>query len=401
MKSRSKKIALLGSLIAGAALIIYGCAGGGGELRTASLASDPNVFASSYVVLGYNDLGMHCMNEDFSEICILPPANTLRAQVIKRADSPDITTSDVVVNYSIPGNTTSANKTNFWTYAPKLFGVKLALNMGLFGYGMSGRMNKTTEKDFIAQGIPITQIQDDGTNQPYNLAQINVTKNGQLVAATAPVVPVSWEMSCNQCHNTPGISVAEDILRKHDKKVRGGIRMKKPVLCASCHADPALGAPGKPGVSTLSSAMHKSHAPRTANMSTEAACYSCHPGPQTQCFRDVHKSNGMNCTSCHGSMTAVGNPTRKPWVDEPRCGNCHNVPGHQYEQPGKLFRDSVGHNGVKCIACHGSPHVIAPSTEARDNVQAIGLQGHAGTINTCSVCHTRQPEHAFNHTPGD
>ena len=32
---------------------------------------------SSYVVLGYNDLGMHCMNQDFSQLCILPPFNTL------------------------------------------------------------------------------------------------------------------------------------------------------------------------------------------------------------------------------------------------------------------------------------------------------------------------------------
>ena len=39
-----------------------------------------------YRVLANNDLGMHCSQEDFSEICILPPFNNLRAQVIKPGD---------------------------------------------------------------------------------------------------------------------------------------------------------------------------------------------------------------------------------------------------------------------------------------------------------------------------
>ena len=41
-----------------------------------------------YVVLGYNELGMHCMNEDFSEICILPPFNTLLRRCCSGARSP-------------------------------------------------------------------------------------------------------------------------------------------------------------------------------------------------------------------------------------------------------------------------------------------------------------------------
>jgi len=385
-----------------ATMVIAGCAGSGSKLANSVLnVAGPNVYSSTYVVLGYNDLGMHCMNNDFSEMCVLPPANTLRATVLKKGSEPNIITSGLNVSYSLIGNTTSVNKTNFWQWAPKLFGVNLAPNMGLFGYGMSGNMTATADKDYIAQGIPATQIQDNGTDDAYNLAQINVTRNGTLVAATAPVVPVSWEMSCNKCHNKPGMSLAQDILRTHDKLHRGSLHLQTPVLCAKCHSDNALGAPGKPGVSSLSSAMHTAHSTRMGNMTPQEACYSCHPGPNTQCLRDVHKTKGMTCVSCHGGMSAVGNPARKPWIDEPRCGSCHNVRGHEYEQPGKLYRDSVGHNGVKCIACHGSPHVIAPSENAKDNIQAIGLQGHAGTINTCTVCHTRTPSEPFNHTRSD
>ena len=29
----------------------------------------------SYVVIAWNDLGMHCANKDFSNMCILPPYN--------------------------------------------------------------------------------------------------------------------------------------------------------------------------------------------------------------------------------------------------------------------------------------------------------------------------------------
>ena len=356
---------------------------------------------SSLVVLGYNDLGMHCMNEDFSEICVLPPANTLRAQVIDTTgEDPRIVKKGVSIRYSIPGNTISSTKTNFWQYAQRLFGVNLPANVGLFGYRMSGIMRPTEAGDFAAYGIPITPITDAGVFDPYQLARITArTERGS--GSTEAVVPVSWEMRCDTCHTTPGISVATDILRKHDQMHGTTLESQKPVLCARCHADPAIGAPGSPGVSNLSAAMHGAHAGRMGSIPRKDMCYSCHPGPQTQCLRDVHKTGGMDCVSCHGGMAAVASPARRPWQDEPKCGDCHNVPGHEYEQPGVLFRDSVGHHGVKCIACHGSPHAIAPSENPRDNKQAIALQGYAGTIDKCTVCHKTQPHEPFDHKRDD
>ncbi len=78
------------------------------------------------MLLGWNDLGMHCYNHDFQDLAVLPPYNTLWAQVIKRGDPPQIVTQGIRVQYAFPDNTTSSNKTNFWTYAPQLFGVNLA-----------------------------------------------------------------------------------------------------------------------------------------------------------------------------------------------------------------------------------------------------------------------------------
>jgi len=38
-----------------------------------------------WTVLGWNDLGMHCMDSDYSVFSILPPLNNVRAQVIDAA----------------------------------------------------------------------------------------------------------------------------------------------------------------------------------------------------------------------------------------------------------------------------------------------------------------------------
>lgn len=235
----------------------------------------------------------------------------------------------------------------------------------------------------------------------FQLATVSVVQRGRVVASSQPVVPNSWEISCNLCHNKPGVSVATQILQAHDRIHQTRLVNQKPVLCAKCHADPALGLAGSPGVSTLSSAMHHSHAARMSRIKLKNECYACHPGIKTQCLRDVHFQRGMTCTSCHTSMLAVGNPARRPWVDEPRCGGCHQRAGFAFEQPNTLYRDSRGHHGVRCSACHGSPHAITPTVVPADNVQAIALQGHAGTINDCRVCHRNPPDEPFPHRLGD
>lgn len=352
----------------------------------------------THVVLGYNDLGMHCMNEDFSEFMILPPYNTVHAQVIRRGAEPVIVTSGVTISYHIPGNTTSVTKTNFWDYAEDLLGVALTPDVGLTGHGLSGAMTPTGDNDWFVTGIPITPLDDQGNENPYMLANIVVTKNASTVAATKTVVPVSWEISCDLCHMGAGISTATHILRSHDRLHGTQLEQAKPVFCGGCHGQAPLGTTGTPA---LSHAMHSAHASRMALAGLDVDCYACHPGIRTQCLRDVHYAAGYTCTDCHGNMSDVGNASRSPWVDEPRCGTCHVRPEFQFEQPGKLYRDSKGHQGVHCAACHGSPHAITPTVNPEDNVQAELIQGHAGKINTCSVCHIVHPGEAFEHQLGD
>ena len=362
-----------------------------------------------YVILANNDLGMHCMMRDFSHFMILPPYNNLQAVLLKRGSGPDVIdiseSSDFTIEYSIAGNTHSSTKSNFWEFDQDLLGVDLAPDIGLTGNGMSGTLTPEQNK-WMVTGIPITPQDDAGRVNPYQLATLSVYKEGTgLVAQTQTVVPVSWELSCNVCHGDPqaGTNVEVDVLRDHDRMHGTDLEANQPVFCAACHADPALGAPGQPGIPTFSSAMHGAHADRLGDLpaSFENQCYACHPGRRAQCQRDIHSSKGLDCMSCHGSMSDVGSPTRTPWVDEPRCADCHSRPGFEFEQPGKLFRESVGHGGVSCFACHGSPHAITPATTEADNLQAILHQGFSGVISECTVCHTRTPDEPFFHSRED
>lgn len=357
---------------------------------------------AQYTVLAANDLGMHCMQNDFSQMMILPPFNTVRVQVIRRGSSPDLMTSDVAVSYAIPENTHSSDKTNFWRYAQELLGVGLAPDVGVAGYGLAGAMTRdSSHRGFIAEGVPLTPIDDDGKENPYPLALINVKFNNVVVGRTQAVVPVSWEMSCNLCHTTPGESTATNILKAHDRLHGTDLINHQPVMCAQCHSDNALGAPGTPGVSSLSHAMHGAHASRMDMVDLANDCYACHPGVRTTCQRDVHAAKGMSCIDCHGTMATVANPTRNPWLQEPRCADCHTRAGYEFEQPGTLFRNSVGHGGVQCISCHGSPHAQGPAITETDNVQAIRMQGHPGVIGDCTVCHITTPSEPFPHRRDD
>lgn len=396
--NRTKKL-LFTAAIAGSAITAVFLSGAGQQPEG----------ADEFIVLANNDLGMHCMMRDFSHFMILPPFNTVQAVIIKRGNGPDIIDvsegSDFTVEYTIPGNTHSSTKTNFWKYDQDLMGVDLPPDIGLTGNGMSGELTPHVDK-WEVTGIPITPIDDAGRVNPYQLATLTVHKEGAgQVAQTQTVLPVSFELSCNVCHGDPiaGTNVEVDVLRDHDRLHGTDLEMNQPVFCASCHADPALGTPGSPGVSNFSSAMHSSHADRLVDLpdTFDNACYSCHPGRRAQCQRDIHSINGLDCISCHGDMAEVGDPARIPWVDEPLCSDCHERPGFEFEQPGQLFRNSIGHGGVACFACHGSPHAITPATTETDNLQAVIHQGTAGIIADCTVCHSQMPEDDFFHRVED
>lgn len=361
-----------------------------------------SVKLDEYIVIAWNDLGMHCYNRDFQDLAVLPPYNTLWAQVIRRGDPPQIVTEGVQVSYAFPQNTYSIGKSNFWDYDTQLFGVDLPPDVGLAGKGLAGEMD-LHEDHFAADGIPLTEFNDGDhqTRVPYQVAVVSVRDDqGQLLAQNQVVAPVSTEMRCDECHFDGAFDiqtgrVESNILTLHDQEHQeeypagheGPLMDRRPVLCAECHASNALGAPGAAGVPNLSNAMHENHAGEVPD--ALEGCYKCHPGPDTQCLRDVMSAEfDMDCVDCHGTMNDVAqNPN--PWLNEPRCDGCHTDPGYEQDQP--LYRMSKGHGGVYCEACHDSTHAIATSARPEDGVKFVNLQGHPGTLSTCTVCHLTMP----------
>ena len=282
-----------------------------------------------YIVLGWNDLGMHCMNLNYDTLCVLPPYNVMNAQVIRRGNPPQLVTSGVDLAYSFPANTKSSNKINFWTYANALFGATLKPDIGLTGNGLTGHMAwDSTLGLFSATGVPLTPFDDAAPTvlQPYQLAQVKLTSNVdlKLLDTTSFVAPVSTELHCDKCHSRSGMTAEEAILSQHED---ADLMSMRPVLCASCHASNALGTKGRPGLPSLSEAVHGHHA---AEVSPAPACYDCHPGANTRCLRDVMFQNGKRCENCHGTLAQVASSIRggrRPWLDEPSCSmtGCHDA----------------------------------------------------------------------------
>jgi hypothetical protein len=357
------------------------------------------VLAQQYILLGWNDLGMHCSNKDFSKMAILPPYNNVFAQLIKKqtGQMPQIVTAGYTIEYSIPGNTYSVGKTNFWTYAQALFGLPNPLpnNIGLTGKGLTGTLD-TSAGYFSVHGIPNTPFADNDllNEKPFQTFRLEARQNGNLLTFTENVIPVSNEVGCVQS----GCHTSEQSIKNEHESVPG-FNLNGPELCARCHASNALGTVGDPQAKSFSYRIHQKHR-EIQPVNSINTCYKCHPGPNTQCFRDIMKTNNMVCQDCHGTMSNIAstiNSGRRPWLDEPKCGSpsCH---GSNYaEEPNKLYRNSKGHGGLYCSSCHGSPHAIYPSTQPNDNLQSIRVQGHAGAINDCMVCHSSPPVGAGPH----
>lgn len=390
-------------------LALTACSNGSGNSSTASSASSAVASTSraEYVVFAWNDLGMHCLNPTYDTAVILPPYNTVWAQVVKRGNPPQVVTSGLTVEYRIINNTTSSAKGSFgqfWANALALFGAAPSVDTGLnledpaVNNSLAGTMLAKGDH-FQANGIPVTPIDDSGVWNPFQVAEVTVKDDGgTVVAQTRATVPTSDEIHCDKCHlptvannNNPFL----DILQKHDKlhtPPDGLLVPSAPVLCARCHGAPELGTagPGDAG-KYLSAAIHRAHATRTAPDGTPIACFDCHPGPVTRCTRSLaHTASNGGCTICHGTMRQMAysiiSSGRIPWQSEPKCITCHGD-GTEVDTLDTLYRNAQGHGAIYCAGCHGSPHAMVPSRVSSDNYQAIQYQGVAKSIGSCGGCH--------------
>src|SRR5512139_1700064 len=99
---------------------------------TAALAGPLALHAASAQILGWNNLGMHCMDSDYSVFSILPPYNTIEAQLIVAGGLVTASNGYSISYQAIADpdgsvNRTSVGKGNWSQYALSLYGADLPL----------------------------------------------------------------------------------------------------------------------------------------------------------------------------------------------------------------------------------------------------------------------------------
>ncbi|MGB4859365.1 MAG: Ig-like domain-containing protein [Dokdonella sp.] len=348
-----------------------------------------------WTIAGWNNLGMHCMDSDYSVMSILPPYNTIHAQLMDPSGHLITPASGAVVTYRAIAdptgsiNMSSIGKSNFWVHAQSLFGLlnPLPVDTGLSGVMMPGAFNTPQPMSFdsangwwVAEGLPLTPYDDNLAPNTYPLFRITArSAGGTELASTDIVVPVSDEMTCKSCHASSSGPAARpaagwvndpnperdyrlNAIRLHDERRAGnpayaamlaqfGYNVAglyptvsvdgRPILCATCHASNALPSVGVAGVPPLTTSIHSLHAGVTDPSSglilddstNRSACYSCHPGSTTKCLRG-----------------AMGNAVAADGSTSMQCQSCH----------GKMSKvGTTGREGwldePSCQNCHTGP----------------------------------------------
>jgi hypothetical protein len=125
---------------------------------------------------------------------------------------------------------------------------------------------------------------------------------------------------------------------------------------------------------------------------SEPKCQSCHTGDAfnnlTADPNVIPSSDGIRLLQAYRSNDATATPivaTNRRFAENLDAATGNHV----------LYRVSKedSHAGLFCQSCHGSTHAewpVQPSSGqfmANDNVAALQLQGHVGTIAECTACH--------------
>lgn len=346
-----------------------------GRVQAAPTPPQEGTGNNSYKVFAFNDLGMHCYDNDFSVFSLLPLFNVVHAQVVQKGTKPILMdNTKIKAIYAATAdstgsiNTTSIGKTNFWNYLAKLFGPSFTgwpQDTGILGYKMPNAtfgpqalsLYDPTYKWFSATGIPLTNIDDKLSINCFPMMKIGAyDKNtNDWYASLDIVVPASSEMNCAACHETasfvaanpgsasdasppprvttlqptdfstnpnPAIRFRENILLLHDSLSGTGLvaqyQAGNPILCASCHYSKALDLAGnnqptgpQVGHLYLSRAMHKHHGTAWPMMDGMGTYMAPIPGVGVTQCYYCHPGND---TQCLRSVMAVKGMS---------CQNCH------------------------------------------------------------------------------
>jgi hypothetical protein len=419
----------------------------------------------AYILLAWSDLGMHLLTDCDSRWSLAPPGANLTAQLIKRGENPELVTRQVTLHYNIEADHAAPSRRDaFWQYADKLFDHTLPPDTGLSGARLEGTLQPDeTHLVFVTKGLPVVPYAQPDGFDPYPLVTIEAhdSGSGEVLARTQATLPVSTELGCRNCHGGPwrvdgraGISpiTAEDVLSVHDRinhtRLAEQADQGRPLRCQACHGDASQDAPGRPGVLNLSAAVHGWHALYLTQRGAEA-CHACHPSDPrgaTRMLRGIHNQIELSCLNCHGpledhalgllkaesrggkksadrlmtlikprqSETLAKVPPRTAWYSQPDCLHCHvdfqppesdeTLPGQRTTDQAGLYRMRSDDTGLRCAACHGSPHALYPARNPygawRDVIAPQQYQQSPypmGSNRNCKVCHTVDMQEEIHH----
>jgi hypothetical protein len=332
--------------------------------------------AATSTILGWNNLGMHCMDSDYSVFTVLPPYNTIEGQLIVNGQlvtngAGYTVTYQAVADPSGSINSSSIGKGNFYNYTADLYGPFVP-DTGLAGWNMPGPSNTPQTNLFQtlnepvhgvftpvnwwhAEGIPLTPYDDAGHKNTYPMMRMIAWNSAhQPIATNDLVLPVSDEMDCRACHASGTQAAAQpaagwvwdglperdyrlNILRLHDERqfaqhgasYAGALATNnynpaglyrrvtaegKPVLCALCHASEALQTSGYPGVPPLTTAVHSHHA---GVMDPDLKITLNDSANRAACYR-CHPGSTTRCL-----RGAMGSAIAADGSMEMQCQSCH------------------------------------------------------------------------------
>ncbi len=241
---------------------------------------------------------------------------------------------------------------------------------------------------FIAEGIPVPDVDDAGRENPYPLLRVQAKDaRGKVIARVDTVVPVSSEADCQVCHASQAVCdldsgnglACDDIANFRYSSV-DFIEDARGVIGASAHEKVVNAA--KINILKLHDFKHGTHLAPERNDGTNAdgstpnlVCAKCHYSPALDLAHlGPSDANGKQQTR-HISMSAAmhgfhGNLPRKdpadyghlfPIMPPPNqrdpgstqqllydsCYNCH--PGRK----AKCLRGAMAGAGIVCQDCHG------------------------------------------------
>ena len=232
---------------------------------------------------------------------------------------------------------------------------------------------------YEAPGVPLSAFDDYGRENPWPLYRIQALRNGEVLASTDAVVPISGEANCGACHNATGddggngsatsrlgdgnvatafnddplygevpLAVSKEyaadlnILRLHDLKHGTSLEAEQPVVCQRCHYTPAL---DLAQLGPLGGADAMANGREQTSVKSMSNVMHSHHGTVTD-------ANGNKLfpdmpAAIKDDFGFVSNVDERRNVLEETCYQCH--PGRRTD----CLRGAMANGGMLCQDCHG------------------------------------------------